>query len=300
MAGQVASRAVVAVDRQQWLDPLAERLQETVRGVFEAGGAAARRIKNVLHGTWLGHPLHPVLTDVPIGAWTAAVVLDARDAFSGSRRDGRAADTALTIGLVGAVGAAVTGLTDWQHTDGEPRRVGLAHALLNTAATALCVTSLVLRRRGARGGGRTTALLGFGVSMAAAYLGGHLVYRQRIGVDHSQRPEGPREFVPVLAASELREGQPRRVDVDGVGVLVVRRGSRVFAIGERCSHLGGPLAEGRLEGDSVRCPWHGSRFALADGSVLDGPATFPQPCFEVRIRNAQAELRPALPPGQAD
>ena len=125
--------AIEGVERQQWLEPLAERLQRAVAAVFEAGGQTGRRVRDVLHGTWLGHPLHPVHTDIPLGAWTVAGILDLS---GGNRRRDRAADAAISIGLAGAVGAAVTGLTDWHHTTAEDRRVGLLHGLLNLSATA--------------------------------------------------------------------------------------------------------------------------------------------------------------------
>jgi nitrite reductase/ring-hydroxylating ferredoxin subunit/uncharacterized membrane protein len=284
---------IALIDRQQWLDPLADRVQSGILAAWQATGAAGRRVKNFLHGVWLGHPLHPVLTDVPIGAWTVTLALDAMDSIGGRDRFARGADAALTLGLAGAVGAAVTGVTDWGHTDGRARRLGLVHGMLNTTAAALYVTSLVLRRRGARAEGQGFAMLGFGVSMAAAYLGGNLVYDERVGVNHGDEPRGPRDFVPVLADSELGEGQMRRVEAAGVSVLVARRDGAVFAVAEVCSHMGGPLADGQLEGDGVRCPWHGSRFALGDGRVLDGPATFPQPCFDTRIRAGRIEVRPA-------
>ena len=290
----MARQAPIAlVDRQQWLDPVAERMQNGILAAWQATGVVGRRVKNFLHGVWLGHPLHPVLTDVPIGAWTVTLALDAMDSIDGRGRFARGADAALTVGLAGAVGAAVTGVTDWEHTDGRARRLGLVHGMLNTTAAALYVTSLVLRRRGARAEGQGFAMLGFGLSMAAAYLGGNLVYDERVGVKHGDEPRGPRDFVPVLADSELAEGQMRRVEAGGVSVLVARRDGAVFAVAEVCSHMGGPLAEGQLEGDSVRCPWHGSRFALEDGRVLDGPATFPQPCFDARIRGGRIEVRSA-------
>jgi nitrite reductase/ring-hydroxylating ferredoxin subunit/uncharacterized membrane protein len=274
--------------------PVEDALQRAVAAAFKAGGNAGRAVKNFLHGTWLGHPLHPALTDVPLGAWTTALVFDTLDA--GSRgwpwqtAARRRADDAILVGIVGAVGAALAGLTDWQHTNGTARRTGLAHAALNTVALGLYTGSLVVRRRGSRGAGRSLAVAGFGMVMASAWLGGRLVYRERVGVDHAQREE-PEGFLRALRESELREGQPVRAEIDGLRVVLVKRNGRVYAIGERCSHLGGPLAEGEVRDDSIVCPWHGSRFALADGRVLDGPATMPQPCFETRIRDGFVEVR---------
>ncbi len=186
---------------------------------------------------------------------------------------------------------ATAGLVDWHHTDNGARRVGLVHGLLNTTVLALYGTSLILRRRGHRPAGRALGYRGFATMSVAAYLGGTLVYRQRIGVDHSQCQRSSR-FVPVLADHEFPGGTIRRVEVGEIRIVLVRRDAHIHALAESCSHLGGPLAEGRLEGDGIVCPWHGSRFALADGRVLDGPATAPQPCFATRVRNGMIEVGP--------
>jgi nitrite reductase/ring-hydroxylating ferredoxin subunit/uncharacterized membrane protein len=288
----MASEALIkAVEQQQVLDRWSDQIQPLVRDAFNAAGPSGRQVKNVLHGTWLGHPLHPALTDVPLGAWTAAFALDAMESISGRKELGAGADVAITVGLVGAAGAAVTGLTDWSETDGRARKVGLLHGVLNAGATALYATSLVLRRKKKRSAGLGFAMLGYAVSSAAAYLGGHLVFGEQIGVDHAAAQEMPKEFVPVLADAELADGEMKRADAEGVAVLLVRREGEVCALAHTCSHLGGPLSEGKLDGDVVQCPWHGSRFNVGDGSVVDGPATFPQPRFEVRTREGQIEVR---------
>ena len=293
----IADETVTALEKQQWLTPIEKRLQRAVIGAFESAGATGRAIKNFLHGTWLGHPLHPVLTDIPLGAWTAAFVLDVLEANSrrSRRREyARGADTCIVIGIAGAAGSALTGLTDWTGTDALPRRKGLIHAALNTTALACYVASLVLRRRGRRTEARTLAYVGGGVVTVGAYLGGSLVYKDRIGVDHAEAPPAD-GFVAALPESQLEDGRMRRVVVNGTRVLIVRHLGRIYAINEVCSHMGGPLAEGVLEGSSVRCPWHGSRFALDDGAVLEGPATTPEPCWQTRVRNGQVEVKPATP-----
>ena len=286
---QIGESAIDVIERQDWLETIGNRLQGAVSAAFSAGGDVGRRVRDFLHGTWLGHPLHPVLTDVPIGAWTAALVMDA--AGGNGRAAARAADTAIGVGIAGAVGAAVTGLTDWQHTVGGDRRVGVGHALMNTAALTLYVTAFTLRRRGARDAGRTLSALGFLVAMGAAYIGGALVYKKRIGVDHAPRPEAWDDYVAVLPDTELQAGRPRRVEARGVSVVLARCGDQVCALADTCAHLGGPLSEGQIEGDAIRCPWHGSLFALQDGRVLEGPSTFPQTCFDVRVRGGQIEVR---------
>jgi len=292
----VTERAVQAIERQQWLAPAEDRLQRAVGAAFASGGAVGQRVKDFLHGTWLGHPLHPVLTDVPVGAWTVAAVLDVAEAAGNGRSwapPARRADQAIAVGVVGAVAAAVAGMTDWQHTAGSPRRTGLVHAVLNSVALGMYAGSLALRRRGRRPAGRGLALAGFGVMLASAYLGGRLVYHDRIGVDHAERDAGPDKFTRALPAGDLADGRPRRVEVSGVRVVLVRRGGRVDALGEVCTHLGGPLAEGTVEGGALACPWHGSTFALEDGRVLCGPATMPQPRFEARVRDGYVEVRRA-------
>jgi nitrite reductase/ring-hydroxylating ferredoxin subunit/uncharacterized membrane protein len=286
-----AERAVHLVERQEWLEPIAEAMDRTVRGAYAAAGPAGQQVADLLHGTWLGHPLHPALVAVPIGAWTCTAVLDGVEATSGSQAAAAAADASLKIGLAGAAVAALAGLTDWQHTDGKARRVGVMHAVLNTVATGFYVGSWVARRRGSRSAGRGLASIAFAVANASAFFGGHLVYNERVGVNHAIAPLEPREFVPVLAESELPEGTPRRAEWQGQRIVLVREGSAVYALVETCAHLGGPLAEGSLEDGCIRCPWHGSRFRVADGQVVNGPATMPQPRYETRVREGQIEVR---------
>jgi nitrite reductase/ring-hydroxylating ferredoxin subunit len=188
------------------------------------------------------------------------------------------------------VGAAVTGLTDWSETDGRPKRLGLVHGLLNLSATSLYVTSLAMRRNGERHLGRVYGLAGFAVACAAAYLGGALVYRERIGVTHADE-DGPSEFTRALPASDLPDNARRLGNADGTPVMVARQHGTLCALAEHCSHLGGPLSEGELKDGSIVCPWHGSEFALRDGRVINGPATHPQPCFDVRERDGAVEVR---------
>jgi nitrite reductase/ring-hydroxylating ferredoxin subunit/uncharacterized membrane protein len=284
---------IEAIERQEFLDRAGETIQPAVTNIFKAAGSSGQEVKNFLHGTWLGHPLHPALTDVPMGAWTAALALDALEAISRRKGLGRGADIAIAVGLAGAVGATVTGLTDWSATDGRARKMGLAHGLLNLSATFLYGISLFLRpRKKFRPTGIRFALLGYAVSSLAAYVGGHLVFGEKIGVNHAAQ-DLPKEFVPVLAEADLHEGEMKSADANGTAVLLVKRGGEIFALTNICSHLGGPLAEGTLDGNIVQCPWHGSRFSICDGSAVDGPATFPQPSLKARVQNGQIEVRAA-------
>jgi nitrite reductase/ring-hydroxylating ferredoxin subunit/uncharacterized membrane protein len=280
------------IDQQTWLEKFSKSMQKLVVSIFSSGGPAALKIRDFLHGTWLGHPLHPALTDVPIGAFSAALTLDTLEMATGRRSYGKGADVAIQVGLVGGTAAAVTGIVDWHHTEHTPRRIGTAHAILNTTAMALYLGSLGLRSSGNRKAGFALAAAGFTVSAAAAYLGGHLVFAHKIGVDRSPEIGLPEDYLPVLPENELAENQLYRVEVNNNPILLVRRGRRIYGLAETCAHMGGPLSEGTLtEDNAVECPWHGSRFSLEDGQVLQGPSTFSQPCFDVRVRNGMVEIR---------
>ena len=289
----IEEKVINTITKQEWLDEVGDAVQPALLKTFEAGGKTGQDIKDFLHGVWLGHPFHPVLTDVPVGAWSVAAVLDTCVLF-GNKRYKKGSDVAVAVGLAGAVGSAVTGLTDWTGTTGKERKVGLMHALLNVTATALYTTSYFLRKqKDYRKTAIGLSMLGYGVVALGAYLGGHLVFRQQIGVDHTATSdEYPNDFVSVLPDNELMENQMRCVKAGKVPVLLARQNGQLYAIAHTCSHLGGPLSEGDLlkEGN-VRCPWHGSVFSLKDGSVVDGPATASQPKFDVRVNNGQIEVR---------
>jgi len=246
-------------------------------------------IKNFLHGTWLGHPLHPVLTDIPVGAWTAALFYD----LVGEER---AADIAIGVGLVGALGSAVTGLTDWSETDDRARSVGLVHGTLNVVATALYTASLLMRKeKTSRQSAIALSTLGYATAFASAYLGGHLVFSEQVGVDHTATADlkKPETYTRAMKAEDLKEKKPAKAEVDGVTVLLVRRGEDIFAITETCPHAGGPLSEGKLTDDVIECPWHGSQFRVEDGSVVNGPSAYAARCFDVRVRGGYIEVRAA-------
>lgn len=272
--------------------PLDEKIQKAIdKALYANGNPAAQKIRNFLNGTWLGSPLHAVLTDIPIGAWTVAMVFDALGMIDSRYEFALAADTSIAIGLAGAAGAAITGVTDWSDVDPPARRLGLIHGLLNIGATTLFATSLILRKKKARNEGRGFAALGYALMSFSAHLGGKMVYEHRVGVDRTAGETFPKNFTAVLPESNLPENTPTRAMHQGVPILLVRRGERLFAMAETCSHFSGPLSEGKLDGDSIVCPYHASRFALEDGRVLNGPAVHPQPCLEVRVREGQIEVR---------
>jgi nitrite reductase/ring-hydroxylating ferredoxin subunit/uncharacterized membrane protein len=272
--------------------PLDEKIQKAIdKALYANGNPAAQKVRNFLNGTWLGEPLHAALTDVPIGAWTAAMVFDALEMINSRHEFAVAADTSVVIGLAGAASAAITGVTDWSDVDPPARRLGLIHGLLNVGATALFATSLIMRKKRARNQGRGFAALGYALMTFSAHLGGKMVYEHRVGVDRTAGETFPENFTAVLPESKLPDNTPARAMYQGVPILLVRRGERLFAMAETCSHFSGPLSEGKLDGDSIVCPYHASRFSLEDGRVLNGPAVHPQPCLEVRAREGQIEVR---------
>lgn len=281
--GEAGAAAISGSDQ---VDDVARPLQQAVR---RALSGPMRGAKDFLNGTWLGHPLHPVLTDIPLGAWSAAFVFDALTVTGLADLD-KAARASVAVGAVGAVGAALTGLADWTDTGKEQRRVGLVHAALNSAALGLQIASLIGRGRGMPGA-RVLSLLGLATASSAAYLGGQLVYRLGTQVDRTAWKTGLRTFTPAMEAKDLPSERPVRQEVDGVPVLLVDHQHRIYALEDTCGHAGCPLSGGRIEGDAIVCPCHGSTYRLADGAVLRGPSPFPQPTFDVRVDAGLISLR---------
>lgn len=246
-----------------------------------------RAVRNLLSGTNLGHPAHPMLTDLPIGAWSMSALLDI---FGGASAE-RAADLLVGAGILSAVPTAATGLNDWSDTIGGERRIGAVHATANVAALTLYTASLIARRGGGRGAGKVLGLAGFGVLIVGAYLGGHLSFAKAVNVNHTFLEHRPQEWTTVLAEAELAEGELRRVSAGEASVLLVREDGQIYALANTCSHAGGPLDEGELADGCVICPWHGSTFRLSDGSIVRGPASVPQPAYQTRVRDGKIEVR---------
>jgi nitrite reductase/ring-hydroxylating ferredoxin subunit len=273
---------VRGIERFAPLDKVAEPLAVLVGKVV-----SPRWIRNLLSGTKLGHPAHPMLTDLPIGAWSMSTLLDT----VGGNSSERAADLLVGAGILSAIPTAMTGLNDWSDTIGGERRIGTVHAGANVAALGLYVASLIARGAGHRGRGKLLGLAGLGVLMAGGYLGGHLSYAKAVNVNHTVFEYRPPEWTPVLADAELGEGEHRVVSADGASVLLVRDKGQLHALANTCSHAGGPLDEGEFVDGCVVCPWHASTFRLADGSIVRGPASIPQPAYQTRVSDGKIEVR---------
>jgi len=291
-------RGLAMLGRQGWLDRPSYRLEHTLGFALAACGGAGERIGNLLHGTWLGHPLHPVLASLPTGAVATTVALDVASVLPGHQSGLREASrVSLGVGILASVAAATTGVNDWQHTQEQSRRVGLVHGALNAVATGLYVLSWCDRRRGRHVRGVAASAVGYGITAASNYLGASLVYRLGIGVDQSGARWDTGEWTPLLAEAVLVAGQPQRVEAAGVGLVLLRDGEHVLAVGELCPHLGAPMVDGWMDRGLLVCPWHGSRFDPVTGQVVRGPATAPLPCYQTRIRAGTIEVRPGKPTG---
>jgi nitrite reductase/ring-hydroxylating ferredoxin subunit len=274
---------VRAIASLEALDAPAKQLGKAARGLIRTGP-----LKDALSGSWLGHALHPLLTDITIGTFMSAVMLD----WLGGERSQPAAERLIAIGLASAVPTVSSGYSDWADTEvanEAVRRIGLVHAATNATAASLFAASWAARRNGSSG--RLLALAGGGALAAAGYLGGHMTLAEGVGVDHTVFEDAAGEWSAVLDDAELREGQMRCVEADGTPVMVARRDGALYALSNHCSHRGGPLHEGTIDGLTVSCPWHDSVFDLRDGALVHGPAAYPQPAWDTRVRDGRIEVR---------
>lgn len=246
-----------------------------------------RPVRNLLSGTALGHPAHPLLTDLPIGAWSMATLLD----LVGGRAAEPAADLLVVTGMATAVPTAATGLNDWSDTKGAARRVGQVHAASVNVGLALYTASFVSRRRGSRTTAKALGLAGLGAVMVGGFLGGHLSYGLGVNVNRTAWRRGPKDWTEVLGEAELAPGGHRLVQAGSVSVLLVRESDGITALDSVCSHMGGPLEEGTFADGCVTCPWHGSTFRLRDGGIVRGPASVPQPAYETRVQEGRIQVR---------
>lgn len=275
---------VDAIEHAEQLDTVGDRIQRTI-------DKAPRRLRDLLHGVWLGHPLHPAMVHAPVGGWLSAAVLDL---IPGQEK---AATTMVAVGTASAVPTALVGWNDWASLDAEQRRTGLVHALCNATAVALYGGSLVARLRGRHARGRVLGFLGFGLAGAGAFLGGHLTYRQGAGTNQAVADQlrVPEEWQDLGPRSEYPSGTPVVRRIGDVPVLVYRRGEDITVMMERCGHQTGPLGAGEqtdVGGEPcVVCPWHGSTFRLSDGRVVHGPAATNQPLLETRVVRDRLEVR---------
>lgn len=248
-----------------------------------------RKAVDFLHGTWLGHPLHPMLTDITIGAWVIGAMFDVKAKKEDSDQYKWAGARLQELGTISAIPTAVSGLADFSTIPKPASKTASLHGLLNIATLGLNAASIIRRRKG--NGGKKLSLAALGLVGVSAIMGGMLVYKQKVGTDHSQQIDDLGEWTAVLDADELRENSTKQVNIEGKGLLLHHSDDQIFAIGSVCSHAAGPLENGEIEDECVTCPWHDSVFCLRDGSIVHGPATQPQPNYEARIHKEKIEVR---------
>jgi len=264
-----------------------DRLARPVREAVSRRVAPGSELNTALAGTWLGHPLHPLLTDVVIGAWSAAAVVD----LVGGRSGHPHARRLVGLGLIAGLPTAASGLNDWSTLVEGPARIGAVHGATNAAGTVLMAASWWARLRHHWMRGRVLSLAGLGLVALGGFLGGDLTYRRAIGVDQTATLSGEGDWTAVADESDLTEGSPALVKVGDMDVVLVRAGGVVRALADRCAHQGGPLHEGKVDAGCVTCPWHSSRFRLSDGAALSGPTAHPQPVLQVRTVDGKIEVR---------
>ena len=274
---------------------LSNGIASVMDGLYRPLGSPGKLLQDFLNGSWLGHTLHGVLTDVVVGGATAALLLDVLRAFFGVDGLETAATWVLGLASLSALGAVLTGLTDYKDTapNSAERDVTGLHGVVNVVATILFAVSLVLRFGGSHDAGLWWLLVGYLIVSIGAYIGGHVVFKYGYMVNHNAFSKGKRakEFTPVMAVADLPEAVPTKVAFGTTAVMLIRRGDVVHALRETCSHAGGPLAKGELKGDTITCPWHFSTFRITDGSVVHGPAGARMPSYRARVSDGQVELQ---------
>jgi nitrite reductase/ring-hydroxylating ferredoxin subunit/uncharacterized membrane protein len=276
------------IERAHALDPVISDLCDTVVKALPAGTRT-----DALHGVPFGQPAHPALVRLPLGCWMSAVLLES---LPGTER---ASGVLIAAGIAGTAPAAATGLADWSALHRDQQRVGLVHAVCQASAATLFAGSLAARAAGRPGYGRLLSASGLAVASIGSYLGGHLALRLGAGTSHADQVShlAGLGWHDLCDFGDLPDRRLVRRQLGYLSLLVYRDGPQVSVLSDRCSHLGGPLHQGRIvvarDSACVACPWHGSTFVIADGTVVHGPATARQPSFQTRVTDGgRVELRP--------
>jgi nitrite reductase/ring-hydroxylating ferredoxin subunit/uncharacterized membrane protein len=272
-------QAIGRVEHARFLDRIADAVSAAVRTIVPAGP-----VKDLASGTPTAHPLHPPLTDVTIGTFSAATVLD----LAGG--DARTTRRLIGLGVLAALPTVYAGASDWAHTSAAERRVGLVHASVNALAVSCFSASWLSRRRGRNPAAVGLSLGGCALLAVGGSLGGHLAYGMGVGVDTTAFQHLEVDWTDVAAESDVPGTGAIGVQAAGLPVLLARHRGAIVALADRCTHRGGPLHEGTVDDGCVQCPWHGSRFRLADGSVDAGPATRPQPVLRTRVVGGRVQV----------
>ena len=269
-------------------------LARAVDGFYRVLGRPGKWLQDFINGSWLGHPVHPVVTDVVLGGAALIAVFDLATLILGA--DGLETASLVGVGIVAlaGIGASTTGLTDFKDTHtGDERNVVVLHGLINIVATVVYVVSFFARLGGANDLGIGFSLVGVLILIVGGFIGGHIVFKYGYMVNRNAFAKGQKakEYTAVIAAAEVPENAPTKVTFGTSALVVVRRGDLAYALKSTCSHAGGPLDKGELVGDTIVCPFHFSAFRLTDGAVRHGPAVVRQVAYRARIENGQIEVQ---------
>jgi nitrite reductase/ring-hydroxylating ferredoxin subunit/uncharacterized membrane protein len=267
-----------------WTKPLGDLAHRFLHWLFHL----MLPVRDLLNGRWLGHPLHAVLTDAPIGILFLVIVFDVI-------AQPVAAVWALAVGLLAMLAAALAGFADYADTDGRARERATLHSTLMILALVLYVISLVLRLGPEApldpvpATAAWLSVASFLVLSAGAYVGGDVAYVLGNMVSrHAFRGAGTKwialEPAEVDSEGKVPEGRPVKAKLGINQLVLVRQGDRILALHDTCAHAGGPLNEGKLVDGVIECPWHFSRYRLENGHVVGGPSVYDQPAYEVRAR----------------
>ncbi len=280
------------IERDERLSTVAEKLKGTLEPLISDGF-----VRDTLTGRWLGHPAHPALVIAPLAGWLSGTLLD----LAGGPAARQSARRLVGAGTLAAMPAAMSGAADWLTTDSAEERVGTVHAALADGAAVMYATSWLLRTRRHHRAAVAVGLIGAGLAGATAFLGGHLSFRRGVGVSTVAYQSGPTDWTPVELDDTPTPDRPTRAVIDAIAYAVVARAGDDEApphvVESRCSHRGGPLHEGAVVDGCLECPWHGARFDLETGEVRRGPASVPQPVYEVRRDGATTLIRRDEPGG---
>jgi len=277
---RLLDRVLGAIEHAELLD----KVSAPISAAEQKLGSALPWWRNLASGTFLGHPLHPLLVTVPLGSWTAATVFDLLGDHKGAQR-------LVVLGILGAIPTMATGGSDWAYTTGAEQRVGLVHATSNSLTLSAYALSWWERHRGNQGRGVAWSLVGATTMTVGGWLGGHMSYALGVGVDTTAFQHTQEDWTTTVPADEVRVGELTGAEADGVPILLTRRpDGQVVAMADRCTHRGAPLHEGTLEDGCIVCPWHSSHFDL-DGAVLRGPASRPELVYETLERDGEVLVR---------
>jgi nitrite reductase/ring-hydroxylating ferredoxin subunit/uncharacterized membrane protein len=279
------------LEEAEGFEKLSLQIAREAHRQFIDNGETVREMADLLHGKFVGHPLHPILTTVTVGSWTLGVFFDVMSIVTGSDQFQQTGDQLTLLGTLAAVPTALTGFTDFSAIKQDTVSHGALHGLLNSVALLCYVRSVIARATHSRGAAIFFALVGWTCAGVSAWLGGDLSYRHRVGINHTPEPTVT-EWTEVMSLADLDDQTPTRVTVEEDEVLLIRQGDNVYATSAICSHAGAPLDEGRIVDETcIECPWHHSVFDAKDGHVVHSPAAIPLPEYEVRLRDGLIDVR---------